>query len=388
MDDSAKSRIAWVATLAALTAAAVLAHWLYGNPIPDWLADKDFANYWIAARLVLEGRVLDLFADHATYFSHMTAQFGADYPWHNWSYPPHYLLFVWPAGLLSYPAAMVAFLAVTLAFYIVAARAFAGVPPLAMAGVMLAPFLLANLWAAQNGFLTGGLLLGGLALRYRRPVLAGILFGCLTIKPQLGLLLPFLLLIERRWAVIAAASVTTGALVVLSAALFGWQSWIGYLTVTMPYQSQVMNAGAGLFLSMMPSVFGALRVLGIDASPALVVHLIVAVPVIILAALAVLRSADADERAAILILATMAATPYWLVYDYGAAAAALLLIRSRLSRADGAGGRMSVAALSLAALVPLVAVPSGLAGLPVAPLLVLAGFAVIALPAAARERGA
>lgn len=344
-----------------------------------WLIDKDFANYWTASRLLLDGQVLDLFADHARYFRHLTAQFGPDYQWRNWSYPPHYLLAIWPLGLVGYFPALIGFLSVTLVAYALALRAFVGGawPGLALGGVIVAPAVWDNLYHAQNGFLTGALMLGGLALRSRRPVLAGVLFGCLTIKPQLGLLLPLLLVLERRWLVIAVATVTTGSLVVLSGVLFGWESWHGYLTQTLPYQSRVMTEFTGPFLGMMPTAFGALRSSGLDPNLALAVQAVVAAPALVVAVFALRRCQDDRLRASVLLMATLVVTPYWLSYDYTIAAAAMAVAcgwnsGTTLSEARRRG------LIVLAAFAPVVALPLWSLGLPLAVLLVLLGFGLVA----------
>lgn len=348
-----------------------------------WLIDKDFANYWTAARLVLNGQVLDLFADHATYFRHLTDQFGPDYPWRNWSYPPHYLLFLWPLGFLGYLPAMAVFLSVTLLAWLWALRTYLGrLPTQAAALLILAPAVLDNLWHAQNGFLTAALMLGGLALRSNRPLLAGVIFGCLTIKPQLGLLIPPLLLVEGNWRAIASAALTTGALVLLSSALFGWDSWLGYLTQTLPYQSHVITGFTGIYLGMMPTVFGALRVLQVDPDLALALHGAVALPALALAARAVLTCPDAGLRGAVTIMATLVVAPYWLSYDYAIAAAALLLAY-RATPDTGTRARRRRAILILAALAPTATIPLWDLGLPLTPLLVLAGFAAVLQTAAA-----
>ena len=65
----------------------------------------------------------------------------------------------------------------------------------------------------QNGFFTAALLIAGLVNLDRRPVLSGVLFGILTIKPQLGLLLPLMLVVSGRWRTIVSAATTTAALV-------------------------------------------------------------------------------------------------------------------------------------------------------------------------------
>ena len=51
-----------------------------------------------------------------------------------------------------------------------------------------------------------------LAVLDRRPVLAGILFGLLSYKPQFGVMIPLVLLATWRWRAIAAAAATVGAL--------------------------------------------------------------------------------------------------------------------------------------------------------------------------------
>jgi len=347
--------------------------------IPARLADRDFANYWTAARLTLEGRTADLFGPQPVYFAHLQAAFGVDYPWHNWSYPPHFLLLVWPLGFFGYKAAFLLFMAVTSGLFVWALRDFAGKGN-TVAWIAAAPFMVHNFWIAQNGYLTAALGLGALALRDRRPVLAGVLLGLLTVKPQLGLLFPILLLAERNWRAIAGAAVTTLVLVAASAILFGIDAWRGYLGEVLPYQTFVMRELDGIFLAMMPSVFGALRNWGFGADPALIVHLVVAVPVAAVAVALIARSHDKQARAAVLLVATFAVTPYALSYDLGLFAAGVAVVAvARPSFAASAGGTVL---FSLAMLLPLVMMPLGALGISIAPLVVLAIFVL-----AARQAG-
>jgi arabinofuranan 3-O-arabinosyltransferase len=344
----------------------------------DWLTNRDFVNYWTASRLVLGGQVLDLFSDHATYFRHLTDQFGPDYHWRNWSYPPHYLLAIWPLSLVGYVPAFLAFVAITLAAYFLALRHFLGGlhAGLVAAVVLVLPSIVDTIQHAQNGFLISALMLGGLALRMKRPILAGILFGCLTIKPQLGILLPLLLILERRWMVIASATATTAALVTLSGVLFGWESWLGYLTQTLPYQSRVVAEFFGLFPGMMPTVFGAMRVLQVDPDLGLVLHLAVAIPALMAAGRVLRGCPDAELRAAVLIMTTLVVSPYWMTYDYVVAAGALLLTYGR-SVGRSLMTKRRRAGLFLAAFVPTVAIPLWIIGLPLTPLMVLVGFLAV-----------
>jgi hypothetical protein len=64
--------------------------------------------------------------------------------------------------------------------------------------------------------------------------IAGVLFGILTVKPQLGLLLPIIRLLERRWATIASTVMTIAFLFVVTAMLFGWDVWISEVRA-LPY---------------------------------------------------------------------------------------------------------------------------------------------------------
>src|SRR3546814_16331144 len=66
---------------------------------------------------------------------------------------------------------------------------------------------------------------GGVLLLERRPWLAGALFGCLTLKPHLALLIPLVLAARGLWRPFVAAGLTSVGLVALSAAVFGLERW-------------------------------------------------------------------------------------------------------------------------------------------------------------------
>lgn len=341
---------------------------------PASVADKDFANYWMAGQLIREGRVMDLFGPHPAYFAHLTDAFGADFPWHNWSYPPHYLLLVWPLGFFTYEVAMVVFLAATGGLFLIVLRILAREAG-PMVWVAAGPFVAHNFWVAQNGYVSASLGLGALALRERRPVLAGILLGFLTVKPQLGLLFPFLLVAERRWSMIASAALTTVALVAASVAVFGVEAWEGYFDEVVPYQAYVMRALEGTFLAMMPAFYGALRNWTVTPDLALTLHLLVAVPVALVTIVAFFRVADARYRTALLVLGTFVVTPYALSYDLGLLVPALALLAGN-GTAGWPEDRHRIALLAVAMLLPVVMMPLGEMYLSLAPFVLLAVYAI------------
>lgn len=285
------------------------------------IANRDFANYWLAGRLALDGQVMELFAQQ-THQAALEQAFGFDRLENRaWSYPPHLILLAMPLGVLPYKAAYVAFLIATGLFFVLAVRRFlasnAMETPQAMVWALLVPFAMFQVLAGQNGFLFGGAMLFALALRRGSPMAAGFMLAILTMKPQLGLLFPLLLLAERNYAAIAWTIVFTLLLTGLSLLVLGAGPWIGFWQQTLPYQQYVATGWNGVFLRMMPTVFGACRAAGMPSDTALVAHLVVAAPVLLAALWGFVRESDAFSRAAVLVLATFLLTPYAFTYDMG-----------------------------------------------------------------------
>jgi hypothetical protein len=229
-------------------------------------------------------------------------------------------LFLFPLGLMPHSLSMAVFLFATLVLYLHAVSIIAGRVQ-ATPVLFLVPFLCANLLYAQNGFLIGALVLYGLGLRDSRPWLAGLAIGLLTIKPQLGLLFPLLLFYERRWTVILSASATAIALGLISSLLFGIEAWTGYITHTLPYQTFVMRELVGSFLHMLISLYGWLRLEGVEAAVALPIHIGFAVVVLAGYGFSLVLAPDKDARSMCFVIASMLITPYALSYDLGAVSA-------------------------------------------------------------------
>ena len=109
------------------------------------------------------------------------------------------------------------------------------------------PGALVNLTNGQNGFLTLGLLGAALLTLERRPILAGVLFGLMSYKPQYGLLVPIFLIATGRWRAIAAASVTVLLLAAMSLAIFGPQTWQAFFTSIAFTRHVVLKQGGSGF---------------------------------------------------------------------------------------------------------------------------------------------
>jgi alpha-1,2-mannosyltransferase len=160
----------------------------------------------------------------------------------------------WPLAFLPYLPAYLVWCALGMALY-VAAASDGGRRPERLLMLVVAPAAWINIFAGQSGFLTAALMIAGLAGLDRRPVLSGICFGLLTIKPQLGVLIPLMLVLTQQWRAILAAALTVAALVIATGLLFGFDIWPEYFRQVTPLQSEILTAGQGIFTIMMPTVF-------------------------------------------------------------------------------------------------------------------------------------
>ena len=345
---------------------------VHGREMID-LAQRDFVNYWMGGRMVLAGTVQDLFV-HDVYFARLQQLFGPDIEIRSWSYPPHFLLMLWPLGYLDYEVALALFLVLTFALFVVAVHVFrANFAPQSGVAILycaLLGFVLMQLDAMQNGFLTSALILFGLAWMKQRPVLASLAFACLTIKPQLGFLVPVLLLWDRNWPALLWSAVFTMVLVAASIAFFGLDSWHAYLTSTLAYQRYVMTNWTGIFLLMMPTVFGSVRALGGSPESAIAMQLPVSIAAAALVAWLLHRERDALRRTFIVVCGTVLITPYVFNYDLGA----LCVVAALCAASPGiASHRATATIMAVVAGLAAIVTNLGRAGLPIAPLLLAAG---------------
>jgi hypothetical protein len=353
----------------------------HGLDVAHHQIGRDFINTWAGPQLAFSDR-LGLLFDFDGYQAAISALFGEPLPPHAWSYPLFCLLLFWPLAQLPYFAALAAwtfglfaaFAAMTLS------RIERSMRPLALLLLALAPATLINAVGGQNGFLTACLLVGGILLLDRRPVLAGILFGLLTYKPHLGLVLPFALLALGAWRTIAAATATTILLIAASVATFGLEAWRTYFQVTTALQVRVLEHFNDFGPLMVTSVMvNVARTFGVSLQAGLAVQIAVAVPVIALAVWAIRQTSDPARRAFVLVTATLLAAPYAMVYDFCALTAVLAW---RLFQPQPLGA-LRTATILAAWLTPIGAIYLNMFDLGLAPLALIGVFAIAVGDAAA-----
>ncbi len=308
----------------------------------------DFIIFYAASKLTLQGHAVQAYAPAvilATERSVVAASRGV----YLWCYPPVFQLLVAPLAWLPYRAALAAWLAGTGALYLGAVRLVSR-HPLASLLALAFPAAFLNLVQGQTGFLTAALLGGGLLLSARRPVLAGLALSLLIYKPHFGLLVPLALLAGGRWRTLAAMAAGAALLLTASVGAFGLAPWLAFLHA-LPMVSANLASGT-LPLHKDPSVFAALRLLGLPARPALAANLLLALPPIVLALQAWRRRASGPLCAAMTVTAALIASPYAFDYDLAVLAIPLgVLIEHMRTHAAPAGSRLLAVAVFAAPLV-------------------------------------
>jgi alpha-1,2-mannosyltransferase len=286
-----------------------------GRPLVDathFVMGRDFLNTWMGGRSMFDGGPAPWF-DLRVYNTVLREMLGSGYPEVYWSYPPHLVLFVWPFGLLPYLPAYLAWCAIGIMLYLWACSL--AIPRERLLFLAVAPGIVVCMFFGQNGFYTAALLIGGFLSLDRRPILAGVLFGILTIKPQLGLLLPGVLLLEQRWLTIASALVTTAALVALTGLVFGWQIWIEFWQKIIPQQLWLTETSEGLLFSMVSSLFYAARLVNLPMGVAWAIQYVAAALAFAAVVWTYWKRRDPALSFALFITATFLFTPYILNYD-------------------------------------------------------------------------
>jgi arabinofuranan 3-O-arabinosyltransferase len=235
--------------------------WLVGSQgMPLY---SDFTDAWVAGREALRGHTALLYnpAEFVKLKKELVEPASFYFP--NWPYPPTYLLLLAPLAMLPQITAFLTWQFATLlgcvavVHRIVRHRA-------AIALLLASPFTAWNIFAGQNGFLTASLVGASLLTLERRPVLGGVFIGCLTYKPQFGLLFPVALVAAKQWRAIASATFTALFLAGVSIIAFGTRPWAEFPRELFDQTSLSLGTGPGSEIdpaawSIVQTVYGLAR---------------------------------------------------------------------------------------------------------------------------------
>ncbi len=318
-------------------------HWVGGQAgVPDTF----FSMFWYSG-LLLDSR----FGGHAAALAWAGRVLGAPPVAHlhpfalDWLYPP-------TMGLLAMlqacaPLGLSFFLWRGLYFIISAALLRrTGLPwgPIILG--LTGPAALLDLSNGENGTLTGGLLVASLMWMETRPVRAGALAGFLSIKPQLGLLLPFILLRRRLTPALAGFVLCVALLVLLTLGFEGVYAWRWFLSGARHASTHMISVSfARYFPAIGDTVFFMARSFGASLATAWALQALSSLAAGALIWRAWANPADTLARMGVSVSLAVLLMPYGFLYDlvgFSVAMAALGL------RASG-GRRLTYAALWLLA---------------------------------------
>jgi alpha-1,2-mannosyltransferase len=353
--------------------------WLVRLPRPT---TTDFVSFYAAGSLADAGAPALAYDEGA----HLAAEQRATAPgirYQFFNYPPVYLLLCAPLARLPYLVAFVLFESVGLTLFVaVGCRILGERSPEALCALLALPIVWWNFGLGQNAFLTAALFGGATLLVDRRPLVAGLMFGVLCYKPQLAILVPVALVCAGRWRALAGAALSAAALVLLSLAAFGGDTWAAFLRTVAA--APAMYQSGRIVFGGMTNPFGAARLVGAAPSVAYGVQAAATLAAAAIVGWVWRRRLSLASRAAVLAAAAPIAAPLALLYDLMLSAlAASWLVADRRSPAAA-----RYEAPVLAALYPLLLDGSGLAKAFHIPAFPFAAAAVFALAAARARREA
>jgi hypothetical protein len=277
----------------------------FGNPL-----GSDFLFSWSISKMVLTDDAKEVYNQEKIF--EIQKKITGVYHRYPAYYPPSSLIFMAPLALLPYIPSFILWMGMTLLFYFLILYRIAPNP----ATIWLAlafPGVYINFSFGQNAFLVGALIGGGLLLMDRAPLAAGFLLGLSIYKPHIAILIPFVLLTQKKWKVFASMLLTIASLILISLIAFGIEAWAAFWK-NLPNAIEIIEKRE-IRLYNMTSVMAAALLLGVNAAAAKIAHGIIAGFALAMLLWIWFKNAPFFLRASSLILATTLISPYIHIYD-------------------------------------------------------------------------
>lgn len=288
----------------------------------------DFVAFWAAAQLLVQGSAISAFDFPTLQAMQLLPESAADAMF-AWLYPPTFHVLIAPFGYFTFTPAFFLFTAVATGAYCLALRPWVQDDPIARDLSIGAPAVATVVFTGNTSLLWAAAFLAAMhGLSNRNALQAGIFIALLTMKPQLGILIPVALLAGRHWGTILWASLFAVVLNASATAYFGLDYWAEfYRAIHDTNQRHIFDSEAA---RTMVTWYAFLRRFGIDHETATLIQLLPSA--LGLAAVALVwsrKGASPDLKIATLLLGTLTATPYAYQYESVLALlAALFLLRA------------------------------------------------------------
>ena len=282
---------------------------LRGKPL-----GTDFISFYAASKLALSGHP-DLVYNVANHLAAQRAIFGGvklDYT--AFFYPPLFLLICLPLATIPYFSAVAAWLMVTGFACWKTITSLLGDAAKGLSIAMLAfPAVILTVDHGQNAFLSTALFGMGILWLDRRAALAGVFFGLLVFKPQLGLMIPVALIATGRWRAFLAAGCTAATFAAATIAVFGVATWQAFFAASHLARAALEQNLIGA--EKMQSAFAAVRLWHGSIPLAYGIQAVVALVAGAVLILVMRKRPGAAAEGATLATASLLASPFLLDYD-------------------------------------------------------------------------
>jgi hypothetical protein len=304
--------IAWIGgLLGVLLHSALLGDYIVngqGHPMPG-----EFLAIWSAGQMAAAGHAVDAYNArllHQLQIADTQVPFGGYF---MWLFPPPFLLVAAVLATLPFVVAYIGWAVVTLVGYaICTTRLFRDRAAAIAYGASPAAFV--TFIVAQNGLFTAALFGGVLLTLQRRPMLSGLLLAALVVKPQFGLLFPVALLAAGQWRTVAVATIATS--VWLIACLVFEPSLIGAFLHALAFaRTELLTQGHQGWYKLQ-SLYGVLRIAGLNDDWSSAVTAILALTLAGVVIVAWHGRLPFPLKAAILVVCSLAISPYSYVFDF------------------------------------------------------------------------
>lgn len=246
------------------------------------------------------------------------------------AYPPTTLLWLQPLAWLSLKSGFVLWVTLSIGAIAWASNRLAG-PRVALL-VVFSPALVTTIAVGQFGALVAAMILIAVSLKgWRQGLLLGL---AATIKPQILLAAPLILLTRKDWRALIGASIAVAATITVELLALGSQLWLDWAKALRAFPKAVEHAHA---YAGSVSPMGVASNFHLSTWPFFILGVTIAVLLIAKRS----RGADCLELAGLIILASALMSPYLLTYD--TIAIVPFVVQQMLVR----GGRNQTAALAV-----------------------------------------
>ena len=268
----------------------------------------DFLAFWGAGHVTVQGDPASAYDLEVQ--QRVQTDTGSE-GWFAFVNPPPFLFAVAPFGAVPFPVAWLVWVATTYALWAWAGvRTFPRLWPL----VLVYPGALIAAGHAQNGLLTGALLVLAAHAFAHRPAWSGAAIGSLVIKPHLAVLAPFWFAASGGWRAFIPAGAMAVALILLSWTVFGTETLLAY-TTSWEASAALMEGINRDFLLRMTTFYSQTRLLAGDTAAVIAGGLSFALALAATVLAARRFRGDPSAIAATALAATALASPYLFNYD-------------------------------------------------------------------------